>query len=148
MSQVKTVFRSEFINRLDDIIVFKPLSMEHIKDIVNIMINRLEERLKEKKIRIQITESAKDVLAKEGFDPIYGARPLRRVIERKIESPLANMIIEDEISEGDLVIVDSKDGETLEIEKLQEKYLKNGTKSPVFNIYLHKVQNLLLAPHK
>ena len=61
MSQVKTVFRSEFINRLDDIIVFKPLSMEHIKDIVNIMINRLEERLKEKKIRIQITESAKDV---------------------------------------------------------------------------------------
>ncbi len=133
MSQVKTVFRSEFINRLDDIIVFKPLSMEHIKDIVNIMINRLEERLKEKKIRIQITESAKDVLAKEGFDPIYGARPLRRVIERKIESPLANMIIEDEISEGDLVIVDSKDGETLEIRKAAGEILKkNGTKSPVF----------------
>lgn len=124
MSQVKTVFRSEFINRLDDIIVFKPLSVEHIKDIVNIMINRLEERLKEKKIRIQITESAKDVLAKEGFDPVYGARPLRRVIERKIESPLANMIIEDEISEGDLVIVDSKDGETLEIRKAAGEILK------------------------
>lgn len=117
LGQVKTLFRPEFINRLDDIIVFKPLSLAHVKEIVNIMVSRLEERLKEKEIKIEITESAKEILAKEGFDPVYGARPLRRVIERKIESPLANMIIEDTIKEGDTVIVDSKDGENLDIRK-------------------------------
>jgi len=124
MSQVKMTFRPEFINRLDDIIVFKPLSITQIKSIVDIMISRLEERLKEKEISIQITESAKEVIAKEGFDSVYGARPLRRVIERKIESPLANMIIEDTIKEGDTVIVDSKDGENLEIRKAAGELLK------------------------
>lgn len=124
MSQVKMAFRPEFINRLDDIIVFKPLSISQIKRIVDIMISRLEERLKEKHISIQITEAAKDVIAKEGFDPVYGARPLRRVIERKIESTLANMIIEDTIKEGDTVIVDSKDGENLEIRKAAGELLK------------------------
>jgi ATP-dependent Clp protease ATP-binding subunit ClpC len=124
MSQVKLAFRPEFINRLDDIIVFKPLGISQIKRIVDIMISRLEERLKEKHISIQITEAAKDVIAKEGFDPVYGARPLRRVIERKIESPLATMIIEDTIKEGDTVIVDSKDGENLEIRKSGGELLK------------------------
>ncbi|MDY6895422.1 MAG: AAA family ATPase, partial [Thermotogota bacterium] len=124
MSQVKMAFRPEFINRLDDIIVFKPLSISQIKRIVDIMISRLEERLKEKHISIQITEAAKDVIAKEGFDPVYGARPLRRVIERKIESPLANMIIEDNIKEGDTVIVDAKDDENLEIRKAGGELLK------------------------
>ncbi|POZ91962.1 AAA family ATPase, partial [Petrotoga halophila] len=124
MSQVKMAFRPEFINRLDDIIVFKPLSISQIKRIVDIMISRLEGRLKEKHISIQITEAAKDVIAKEGFDPVYGARPLRRVIERKIESPLANMIIEDTIKEGDTVIVDSKDDENLEIRKAAGELLK------------------------
>jgi len=124
MGQVKMVFKPEFINRLDDIIVFKPLSISQIKRIVDIMISRLEERLKEKHISIQITEAAKDVIAKEGFDPVYGARPLRRVIERKIESPLATMIIEDTIKEGDTVIVDSKDGENLEIRKAGGELLK------------------------
>jgi ATP-dependent Clp protease ATP-binding subunit ClpC len=88
------------------------------------MISRLEERLKEKHISIQITEAAKDVIAKEGFDPVYGARPLRRVIERKIESPLANMIIEDTIKEGDTIIVDAKDDENLEIRKAGGELLK------------------------
>jgi ATP-dependent Clp protease ATP-binding subunit ClpC len=88
------------------------------------MINKLQERLKEKNIKIQITETAKDVIAKEGFDQVYGARPLARVIERKIESPLANMIIEDTIGEGDTVIVDSKDRETLEIRKAGGELLK------------------------
>ena len=124
MAQVRNVFRPEFINRLDDIIVFKPLNVEHIKEIINIMINKLQERLKEKNIKIQITEAAKDVIAKEGFDQVYGARPLARVIERKIESPLANMIIEDTIGEGDTVIVDSKDRETLEIRKAGGELLK------------------------
>ena len=109
---LKGFFRPEFLNRLDAIVVFKPLTMNEVKRIVEIMIRRLEEKLKEKRIRINITEKAKEELAKRGYDPVFGARPLRRVIEKDIEVPMAEKMIAGEIKEGETVTVDlSDDGE-------------------------------------
>jgi len=111
MASVKKSFRPEFINRLDDTVVFKPLSMEDMKSIVDIMIGRLEERLQEKRLSIKVSDEAKKELAEKGFDPVFGARPLRRVIEREIETPLANKIIMAEIQENDKVVVDFENNE-------------------------------------
>ncbi|MCD6443182.1 MAG: ATP-dependent Clp protease ATP-binding subunit [Thermotogae bacterium] len=109
---LKGFFRPEFLNRLDAIVVFKPLTMDEVKRIVEIMIRRLEEKLKEKRMKINITEKAKEELAKRGYDPVFGARPLRRVIEKDVEVPLAEKMIAGEIKEGETVIVDlSEDGE-------------------------------------
>ena len=86
--------------------------MDEVKRIVEIMIRRLEEKLKEKRMKINITEKAKEELAKRGYDPVFGARPLRRVIEKDVEVPLAEKMIAGEIKEGETVIVDlSEDGE-------------------------------------
>jgi len=126
MSSVKKAFRPEFINRLDDTIVFKPLSMEDMKAIVDIMVGRLEERLKEKKLTIKVSDAAKKELAEKGFDPVFGARPLRRVIERDIETPLANKIIMAEIQENDEVLVELENNQ-LVVKKGKSKNKKKGT---------------------
>jgi ATP-dependent Clp protease ATP-binding subunit ClpC len=128
MASVKKAFRPEFINRLDDTVVFKPLSMEDMKSIVDIMIGRLEERLKEKKLTIKVSDAAKKELAEKGFDPVFGARPLRRVIERDIETPLANKIIMAEIQENDEVIVDLENN-GLVVKKGKSKRPKKETKT-------------------
>ncbi|WP_058486911.1 ATP-dependent Clp protease ATP-binding subunit [Defluviitalea phaphyphila] len=107
MDEVKRLFRPEFINRIDEIIVFHPLTKEDIKQIVSIMVNQLAKRIeKNMKITIQITEEAKEYLAKEGFDQAYGARPLRRAIQSKIEDRLAEEILDGKIKEGDTVKID------------------------------------------
>ncbi|MDO7977417.1 MULTISPECIES: ATP-dependent Clp protease ATP-binding subunit [Oceanotoga] len=106
MDKVKKAFRPEFVNRLDDIVVFKPLTLNDMKSIVDIMILKLERRLNEKKIKIEVTEPAKKALSEKGYDPLFGARPLRRVIEKYIETPLANQIINEEVKEGDSVMVE------------------------------------------
>lgn len=126
MSSVKKAFRPEFINRLDDTIVFKPLSMEDMKAIVDIMVGRLEERLIEKKLTIKVSDAAKKELAEKGFDPVFGARPLRRVIERDIETPLANKIIMAEIQENDEVLVELENNQ-LVVKKGKSKNKKKGT---------------------
>jgi ATP-dependent Clp protease ATP-binding subunit ClpC len=116
--ELKRYFRPEFINRLDHVIVFKPLTKEHMKQIVEIMIKKLGSRLKDKKIELVITEQAKEYLAERGHDPIFGARPLRRLIEREIETPLAKLIIAGEVKEGQTVRVDYRGGELkLEVAK-------------------------------
>lgn len=117
--ELKHYFRPEFINRIDHVVVFKPLTKEHMKQIVEIMIRRLEARLKDKNIKLTITESAKEYLAEEGYDPTFGARPLRRLIEREIETPLARMIIAGEVQEGQTVRVDYN-GEKLILEVARE----------------------------
>jgi ATP-dependent Clp protease ATP-binding subunit ClpA len=99
LSEVKKTFNPEFLNRLDEIIVFKPLNEQDIKKIVDIMIKRLNERIEDKKITIRLTDEAKEFLAKEGFDPEYGARPLRRTIQKYIEDPLSMKLISGEIPE-------------------------------------------------
>jgi ATP-dependent Clp protease ATP-binding subunit ClpC len=108
---VRKTFRPEFLNRLDDIIVFHELSREQLGEIVELMIKDLQKRLAERKLEVTLTESAKTWLADKGFDPIYGARPLRRAIERFVENPLSSKILAGEYGEGDKVLVDQVNDE-------------------------------------
>jgi ATP-dependent Clp protease ATP-binding subunit ClpC len=109
MSEVRRVFRPEFINRLDNIIVFHELGEEQIRSIVDLLIQDLQKRLSERKVTIELTDPAKGWLAKTGFDPVFGARPLRRAIERYVENPLSSMILSGEAKDGDKIIVDLKE---------------------------------------
>jgi ATP-dependent Clp protease ATP-binding subunit ClpC len=108
MAKVKDAFRPEFLNRIDEIIVFDRLKEEDIKEIAKIMLKGLESRLSANGITAEFTENAISEIAKEGFDAVYGARPLRRAIQNKIEDMLSEKIIGGEI--GDKVIVDAEDG--------------------------------------
>jgi ATP-dependent Clp protease ATP-binding subunit ClpB len=99
-------FRPEFLNRIDEIIFFHALSREHLKLIVDIQLTGLVKRLEERKIHVQLTDRAKDVLVQEGYDPTYGARPLKRTIQRQILDPLALRVLEGDFVEGDTVVVD------------------------------------------
>ena len=102
-------FRPEFLNRIDDVIIFHALDAEVLKKIVEIQVRQVEKRLADRKIMIELTESAKELLAEEGFDLMYGARPLKRVIQRDVLNPLASKILSGEITEGTQVIIDRDD---------------------------------------
>jgi len=117
MSEVKQVFRPEFLNRLDDIIVFHQLTKEQVYQIADLMIKELGERLAEKEIKVEITQAAKDLLIKEGYDPKYGARPLRRTIERLVENPISDKILEGEFAKRDKILIDTE-AEKLTFSKL------------------------------
>jgi ATP-dependent Clp protease ATP-binding subunit ClpC len=108
-TEISKIFRPEFLNRLDDIIVFHELTEEQLRQIVEMMVKDLQKRLAERKLTLEITEAAKSWLAKVGFDPIYGARPLRRAVERYVENPLSAKILGGEFKEGDTVIADLVD---------------------------------------
>ena len=110
MDEVRTFFRPEFINRLDDIIVFRSLGAAEIKQIVKIQLQYLAKRLEERRIELLLSDSAATELATEGFDPVYGARPLKRAIQKEILNPLANAILRGEITDGQRVVADFKDG--------------------------------------
>jgi ATP-dependent Clp protease ATP-binding subunit ClpB len=105
------VFRPEFLNRIDEIVEFHPLSKEQIGEIVGLQLRRVEARLAERGIRLELTDAAKETLAEAGWDPTYGARPLKRAIQRLLENPLALRLLEGEFAEGDVVRVDAEDGE-------------------------------------
>jgi ATP-dependent Clp protease ATP-binding subunit ClpC len=109
LGKVRGLFRPEFLNRLDDIIVFHELNEEQIRSIVDLLIKGLQKQLEERKLTIELTDAAKGWLAKTGFDPIYGARPLRRAIERYVENPLSSMLLRGEAKAGDTIIVDLKE---------------------------------------
>jgi len=109
MGEVKKMFRPEFLNRLDEIIVFHELTEEQLRNVVDLLVKDLQKRLAERKLEIELTEEAKSWLAKEGYDPIYGARPLRRAIERYVENPLSTKLLKGEFSQGDRIIVDLGD---------------------------------------
>ncbi|MBZ4646645.1 MAG: ATP-dependent Clp protease ATP-binding subunit ClpC [Petroclostridium sp.] len=108
MSELKRTFRPEFLNRIDEIIVFHQLEEEHIKQVATLMLNRLIDRLKANEMTVEVTDAAKTVLAKEGFDPVYGARPLRRAIQSKVEDKLAEEMLEGKIKSGDHVVIDAE----------------------------------------
>ena len=108
MGQVAAHFRPEFINRLDDIVVFHPLAAEHIRAIAGIQTRGLAKRLAERGITLTLTEQALDLLGSQGFDPVYGARPLKRAIQQLLENPLANRILSGEFASGDTVTVDAE----------------------------------------
>lgn len=109
MEELRRTFRPEFLNRVDEIIVFHPLNEEHMKKIVDLMLKQVNERLKENNLTIEVSEKAKEWLVKKGFDPMYGARPLRRVIQKEVEDSLSEEILKGSISPGDVVLVDVED---------------------------------------
>nr|MBA2509121.1 ATP-dependent Clp protease ATP-binding subunit [Nocardioidaceae bacterium] len=104
--ELKQHFRPEFLNRVDEMIVFPPLSQEQIIDMVDMMLNSVETRLKDKDMALELTSAAKEVLAKRGFDPVLGARPLRRTVQREIEDTLAEKLLYGEVRPGQIVVVD------------------------------------------
>jgi ATP-dependent Clp protease ATP-binding subunit ClpB len=111
MDIVRHHFRPEFLNRLDDIIIFQQLTLETMKPIVDIQLKRLEKLLLEKDIRLSVSEDAREQLAAEGFNPVYGARPLKRVIQTRLQDRLAEAIIAGDVQEGQTVVVSVTDGE-------------------------------------
>jgi ATP-dependent Clp protease ATP-binding subunit ClpB len=104
------IFRPEFLNRIDEIVEFHPLSKEQIGEIVELQLRRVEQRLAERGLRLELTAEARVVLAEAGWDPTYGARPLKRAIQRLLENPLALRLLEGEFAEGDTIRVDAGDG--------------------------------------
>jgi ATP-dependent Clp protease ATP-binding subunit ClpB len=104
-------FRPEFLNRIDEIVVFEPLSREQLAEIVELQLVRLRERLAERGLELELTPEAKELIAEAGWDPAFGARPLKRAIQRFVENPLARSLLEGEFTEGDTVRVDARDGE-------------------------------------
>ena len=110
MEQLREHFRPEFLNRIDEIIFFHALGREHMKRIIDIQLASLVKRLDERKIHVTMTEAAKDHLVQEGYDPVYGARPLKRAIQRRVLDPLALRVLEGNFVEGDTVVVDAVNG--------------------------------------
>jgi ATP-dependent Clp protease ATP-binding subunit ClpB len=108
---IEATFKPEFINRLDDIVEFHTLDREHIARIVDIQVERLVGRVRERGIEIELTDNARVLLGNLGYDPVYGARPLKRVIQKRLVDPLALAILEGDFREGDTVRVDGGDGD-------------------------------------
>ena len=108
---MRDTFRPEFLNRIDEIVEFHALSREQLGSIVELQLARLRDRLVERGLSLELTDEAKETIAEAGWDPTYGARPLKRAIQRLVENPLALRLLEGEFDEGDTVRVDANDGE-------------------------------------
>jgi ATP-dependent Clp protease ATP-binding subunit ClpB len=120
MEAVREHFRPELLNRIDDIVIFNPLGKEQIKAIVDIQLAEVRGRLADRKIELELTDAAKELLAVEGFDPVYGARPLKRAIQQKIVQPLAIELLRGEFQDGDRIVADARDGK-LEFRRVGER---------------------------
>ena len=107
---VRQAFKPEFVNRLDDIVVFAPLTTDDLGQIVSLYIDRLEKRLAERRLSLAVTPDARAWLAERGFDPIYGARPLRRLMQHEIDDKLARALLAGEVRDGDTVMVGIEPG--------------------------------------
>jgi len=117
--EIQKVFNPEFLNRLDEVIVFHPLSRDHIREIVDVLMREVRARLEEESLKLQLTDSAGEFLVEHGYDATYGARPLKRAIQRYLEDPLSDKILMAELTPGDLIEVDvASDGERLEFRVL------------------------------
>ena len=120
LSEMRRYFRPEFLNRVDDVIVFRPLSKVQLRRIVELQLERVRALLAERRIALEITEAAEDLVAEEGYDPAFGARPLKRAIQRLIQNPLALRVLEREFEEGDTVRIDAGPGHELGFTKVEE----------------------------
>jgi len=107
MEALRATFKPEFINRIDDIVIFRSLSMEDIERIIDIQLGLIRKRLQERKLTLELTEGAKGYIAQEGYSPVYGARPLKRVLQKQILDTLAMKILEGAFAEGDRIVIDS-----------------------------------------
>ena len=119
--RLKDYFRPEFLNRIDEIIIFKPLGQKEMEKILEIQFEKIKKRLEEKRIFISLTDKAKKYLAKKGYDPNFGARPLKRAIQKYIQDPLSLALLKGEFMEGDRILADWKTEERLEFTKMEER---------------------------
>jgi ATP-dependent Clp protease ATP-binding subunit ClpC len=110
LDELKRMFKPEFLNRLDRTVVFRALTREDLRSIVDIQLQRLSKRLSEQRLELQVSDAARDRLAEDGYDPEFGARPLRRIIVNVIEDPLSEMLLAGSVKPGDSVEVDLADG--------------------------------------
>jgi ATP-dependent Clp protease ATP-binding subunit ClpB len=110
LAEVRATFRPEFVNRVDDIVVFEPLGRREIAQIVDFQLGQLRERLAGRRLELELTPAAREHLANKGFDPAYGARPLKRVIQREVQDALATRLLAGEIHDGDRITLDARDG--------------------------------------
>ena len=111
MEELRKCFRPEFLNRVDDVVLFKPLTLSETGRIVDLQLNELRGRLEEQRVDLKVTESARELVAREGYSPAYGARPLKRLLQSKVETPIARLLVSGEVKEGGTVKVDAKQGE-------------------------------------
>jgi len=116
LQEVRRTFRPEFLNRIDEVVIFNPLGRQEIARIVEIQAGHLRRRLADKRMSLELTAAAKALLAREGYDPTFGARPLKRTIQRLVQDPLALRLLEGEFSEGDTVVADA-DGDAITFRK-------------------------------
>ncbi len=111
MDALRAHFRPEFLNRLDEIIVFHALTREQMRAIIDIQLRGLMKRLEDRKIRVELTDRAKDLLIAEAYDPAYGARPLKRILQRRVLDTLAMRVLQGEFGEGSVIRIDAPRGE-------------------------------------
>jgi ATP-dependent Clp protease ATP-binding subunit ClpC len=121
MSELKKTFNPEFLNRVDEVVVFRSLDRNAIMEIIDILLRDLKKRLAERDMDLTMTQQAKEFIADEGYSPVYGARPLKRAIQRTIENPLAEELLEGKFSEGALIQADLVDGKLMFEELLKSK---------------------------
>ena len=106
MNDLRTHFRPEFLNRLDETILFKPLTKENISDIIALILKDINQRLEDKELTIEISDAAQHFIVENGYDPVYGARPLKRFIQKYVETLAAKLILADEVKTGDTIWID------------------------------------------
>src|SRR5260370_28970051 len=111
MEALRQHFRPEFLSRIDEVIVFHPRGRDELHKIVDLQLDRLKKQLAENKFDLEVTPAAKDLLVQEGYDPVYGARPLKRVIQQRLQNSLANEILSGRFPEGSKIIVDARNSE-------------------------------------
>jgi len=122
MEALRQAFRPEFINRIDDIVLFNPLGQEQLNKIIDLELVKVMRLLAERKVRIELTQAARERLVRDGYDPAYGARPLRRTVQRLVQDPLAMRILDGSVLPGDLVRVDiDPNSDSMRFERVEQK---------------------------
>ena len=110
MNELRGNFRPEFLNRLDEIIMFKPLTKDNIGHIIHLLMNELNDRLVEREISVELTPEAEQFIVDNGYDPVYGARPLKRFLQKHVETLSAKLILSDQVRAGDVIVIDLENG--------------------------------------
>jgi ATP-dependent Clp protease ATP-binding subunit ClpC len=125
---MKNLFKPEFLNRIDASVVFRSLTKDDVRQIIDLLLQRVRTQLTEQQMKIEVTDSAKELLMEKGFDPTYGARPMRRAIQNLIEDPLAEALLDGRFKQGDAVLID-RQGDDLVMTPLEEPALAETTPS-------------------